>query len=128
MRLSNKAAIVTGGGGWICSAISRKLASEGARVVVADFDASTATLVADEITASGGIALARHVDVTDPESVAAMTRACVDAYGSVDILLNGAGTLIKELFIDTPMTKTGHVAIASTSGLMFELKPRTLAD
>ena len=116
MRLAGKAAIVTGGGGGICSAISKALAREGAKVVVADFDLGTASAVAGEITGSGGAAKAVQVDVTDPASVAAMTKTCRDAFGSVDILLNGAGTLIKELFIDTSLEDFERVMKVNLTG------------
>ena len=68
MRFTDKVAIVTGGGRGIGEGYSKGLATEGARVVVADLNLENAKRVADEINAAGGEAVAVHVDVADPKS------------------------------------------------------------
>lgn len=86
MKLEDRVAIVTGGAQGIGAAIARKLDAEGATVVVADLNRGGA-----EETAKGlrrGMAL--EVDVADPDSVAAMVKAALDAHGRVDVLVNDA--------------------------------------
>jgi NAD(P)-dependent dehydrogenase (short-subunit alcohol dehydrogenase family) len=88
-RLKDKVAIVTGAAQGIGADYGRALAAEGAAVAVTDVLDPEA--VCDEIVASGGRALARQTDVSDPASVAELMRACVEAFGRVDILVNNAG-------------------------------------
>ncbi|MFI9812015.1 3-oxoacyl-ACP reductase [Saccharothrix variisporea] len=85
-RLDGRVAVVTGGGSGIGLASVRRLASEGARVVVADLDAGTGKAAADEVDG-----LFVQVDVTDEEQVSALYQTTVDTYGSVDIAFNNAG-------------------------------------
>jgi 3-oxoacyl-[acyl-carrier protein] reductase len=86
MPLEGKTAIVTGGGSGFGAGIARVFAREGARVMVADINAGAAEAVAAEV---GGIG--QEVDVADGASVAAMTRAALNAWGRIDILVNNAG-------------------------------------
>jgi NAD(P)-dependent dehydrogenase (short-subunit alcohol dehydrogenase family) len=88
-RLKDKVAIVTGAAQGIGADYARALAAEGAAVALADVLDPRA--VCGEIGASGGRALARQTDVSDPASVAELMRACVEAFGHVDILVNNAG-------------------------------------
>jgi NAD(P)-dependent dehydrogenase (short-subunit alcohol dehydrogenase family) len=107
--LEGKVAVVTGGGGVLCGAMSRALGRVGARVAVLDLFPVAAQRVADEIVAAGGKALAVRCDVLDRASVEAAAQHVVAAYGRVDILVNGAGGNKKEattggdlLFFDLP--------------------------
>lgn len=96
--LTNKVAIVTGAGGRgnsIGRAYAFGLANAGASVVVADLNGEGATRVADEITASGGKAIAVQVDITSPSSVKAMTESTVSAFGGIDILVNNAALMVE---------------------------------
>lgn len=90
-RLQGKVAIVTGAGQGIGRGIALRLAREGARVVVAEHNAATATETAAVIAAQGGEALAYPVDVANPAATQAMVAAVVDAFGRIDILVNNAG-------------------------------------
>src|SRR3984885_6351291 len=95
-RLENKVAIVTGAGGRgnsIGRAYALGLAEAGAAVVVADINREGAAAVADETTAAGGEPIAAGVDITKPESVAAMVEAAVGAFGGIDILVNNAALM-----------------------------------
>lgn len=89
--LSGKVAVVTGGGGVLCSGFSKTLAAAGAKVAVCDLRREAAQAVADEITADGGAAIAVEMNVLDIQSVRAARDVIVDALGDVDLLLNGAG-------------------------------------
>ncbi|ONI91330.1 short-chain dehydrogenase [Actinosynnema sp. ALI-1.44] len=94
--LATRIALVTGGGSGIGKAIARRLAAEGACVVVADRDAQSAADVADEI---GGTAVV--ADVTSEDAVAeAVAEACL-AYGGVDLVVNNAGLSVSKSLLDT---------------------------
>ncbi|MEA9984135.1 glucose 1-dehydrogenase [Subtercola sp. RTI3] len=90
-RLTAKTIIVTGGGSGIGAGIARGLAAEGANVVLADLDLEAAHSVVDQITTSGGSALAVRVDVSDRVAVAAGIAATVEKYGRLDAYFNNAG-------------------------------------
>ncbi len=89
--VEGRVAVVTGGGGVLCGAMSRALGRAGARVAVLDLVLEAAQRVADEVTAVGGQAIAARCDVLDKVSVEAAARQVVEAFGRVDILINGAG-------------------------------------
>jgi len=86
MRLQGRVAVVTGGGSGIGLASARRLASEGAHVVVADIDTDSGKVAADEVDG-----LFIRTDVTDPAQVSALFQSAVDTYGSLDIAFNNAG-------------------------------------
>ena len=90
-NLSNKIAVITGGGGVLCSGFAKDLAAQGAKVAILDLNAQAAQAVADEITASGGTAIAVGCNVLEPDSLAAARDAIAQAFGTCDILINGAG-------------------------------------
>lgn len=116
MKLKDKAAIVTGGGGGICSAICEAFAREGARVVVADYKLDIAEAVVARIEKAGGSALALQIDVGDKAEVEAMIETCRKTYGRVDILVNGAGVSINELLIDTSLEDWERVQRVNLTG------------
>ena len=89
--LQGKVAVVTGGGGVLCAAICHGLASAGAKVAVLDLMEPAAQRVAQELTASGGEAMAAKADVLSKESMEAARDAVLARFGRVDILINGAG-------------------------------------
>jgi NAD(P)-dependent dehydrogenase (short-subunit alcohol dehydrogenase family) len=89
--LEGKVAAVTGGGGVLCGAISRALGRAGARVAVLDLFPEAAQRVAGDVTAAGGEALALSCDVLDRGSVEAAAQKVLEAFGRLDILVNGAG-------------------------------------
>jgi NAD(P)-dependent dehydrogenase (short-subunit alcohol dehydrogenase family) len=85
-RLSGRVAVVTGGASGIGLASVRRLASEGARVVVADLNAEAGKRAAEEVS---GLFVA--TDVTDPDAVERLFATANSEYGSVDIAFNNAG-------------------------------------
>jgi NAD(P)-dependent dehydrogenase (short-subunit alcohol dehydrogenase family) len=90
-RLIDKVAIVTGGASGIGQATAKILAAEGAKVVVADFNATGAQAVADAIVATGGTASAIALDATNADSVRAMVEFARRQYGALHILHNNVG-------------------------------------
>lgn len=89
--LTGKTAIVTGGGGVLCSAFAAALAECGAFVAVCDLNYEAANLVAEAINAKGGSAKAFKVNVLDKQSLENASHEIVSERGHVDILINGAG-------------------------------------
>ena len=85
-RLDGRIALVTGAGGGVGKGIARRLAADGAEVIIAEYDAASGQQAADEIVAEGGRARFIAVDVTDRDSVAALMAAA----GPVDVLVNNA--------------------------------------
>ena len=90
--LTEKIALVTGGGRGIGRAICLELAARGATVIVNyNRSAAAAAEVVAQIEAAGGIGKATQADVSDPEQVAAMFKTIASEYGKIDILVNNAG-------------------------------------
>ena len=89
--LADKVAVVTGGGGVLCSSMCRAIAQAGARVMVLDLLEAAARKVADEITAAGGVAIPWQADALNKKSLEKVCEGVLQKFGRVDILINGAG-------------------------------------
>ena len=94
-RLQDRVAIVTGGGHGIGAAYAKRLAEEGAKVVIAELDGAAGERVATEI---GGVAV--RTDVADEQSAKDMARRAVERFGRIDILINNAA-----IFHTVPMSR-----------------------
>ena len=92
-RLLGKVAIVTGSGHGLGAETARVLASQGAKVAVADIELDAARSVAAEIEAQGGQALAVGVDLTSESEIQAMVAKVVARFGRIDVLHNNAAAL-----------------------------------
>ena len=93
MNLQDKVAVVTGSSRGIGAAIARKLAAEGARVVINHrHSAGQAQEVAEAIITAGGQAIVVQADVSDYEQARSLIKAATAAFGGLDILVNNAGT------------------------------------
>ncbi len=84
-------AVITGGGGILCRTICLALARRGLKVAVLDLSAEAAQRVVDEISPTGGEAIAIQTDVLDRLSIESACQAVLARFGRVDILINGAG-------------------------------------
>jgi rhamnulose-1-phosphate aldolase/alcohol dehydrogenase len=98
--LSARVALVTGGGSGIGKAIAKRLADEGACVVVADRASESAAAVADDIGTSD-VAVPVTVDVTDEVQIADAFRVAVLAFGGVDLVVNNAGISVSKPLLET---------------------------
>jgi NAD(P)-dependent dehydrogenase (short-subunit alcohol dehydrogenase family) len=90
-RLEGKVALITGAGAGIGRAAALIFASEGARVVVAEFDPTVGESVVSDIPAAGGTASLAVTDIRDSDSVKAAVATALKAYGRLDVLYNNAG-------------------------------------
>ena len=88
-QLQGKVAIVTGAAGGFGEGIAKLFVAEGARVLIVDLDGAKAQTVAASLGAS---AKAQQCDVAKGSDVHAAVKACVDAFGPPDIVVNNAGT------------------------------------
>ena len=89
--LKGKTAVVTGGGGVLCSAFAQAIAQTGAAVAVLDLNEEAAKKVADRINEDGGKAIGIAANVLEKESLEKAKKIIHDTFGTADILLNGAG-------------------------------------
>ena len=92
MELRDKVAVITGGGRGLGRSIALALAREGARLVLAARTESELNAVRDEVRALGAEVIVVPTDVTDPQQVEELARATLDTFGTVDIVINNAGT------------------------------------
>ncbi len=91
MRIKDKSVIVTGAGGGIGEGIARRLAAEGAKVIVNDIHAALGEKVAADIVQAGGTASFFAADVTKSDQVKALVAAAVQRHGRLDVMVNNAG-------------------------------------
>ncbi len=109
IRLDNRVAIVTGAGRGLGRSHALALAQRGARVLVNDVgaeldgsgaDPAVAGAVVDEIRAAGGVAAANHDSVATPQGARNIVKAALEAFGTVDIVVNNAGAIRKKPFLE----------------------------
>jgi NAD(P)-dependent dehydrogenase (short-subunit alcohol dehydrogenase family) len=114
-RLDGKVAVITGAAGGIGREAALLFSEEGARVCVADVSAEAGGQTAAECRE----AFFQQVDVTDPESVAAMYGATAERYGGIDVLYNNAGIMPAEdaSVLDTEEDAWQRVQDVNTKGV-----------
>lgn len=118
-RLAGKRAIVTGAGAGIGRSIALRLASEGARVAIADVDESAAGKVASEIE---GETLARRTDVTRAAEVEALVAGVVEAWGGLDVMVNNAGVGVAATAVQTTEEDYERVMDVCVRGTLLGMK------
>lgn len=91
MRVKNKSIIVTGSGGGIGEGIAKRLAQEGANIIVNDVNVALGEKVVADILTAGGVASFFAADVTRSDEVRALVQAAVDRHGALDVMINNAG-------------------------------------
>jgi len=83
-RLQDRTVVIAGGGTGIGAGTAKRLAAEGANVVIGDLSAERAETLAEKIRADGGRAIGRAFDMIDESSIASLVRAAVDEFGGLD--------------------------------------------
>ena len=119
-ELDGRVALVTGGGSGIGAGCARRLAADGATVVIADFDLAAAERIAAEI---GDVASAVPVDVRDPAAVDGLVASVATAHGRLDIALNIAGIGgASALPADYPIDAWRDVLDVNLSGVFYSMR------
>jgi len=101
VRLAGKVALVTGAASGLGAETARRLAREGAAVMLSDLNSTAGEAVAAQITASGGCAAFSAQDVSSEDDWAATVTATTGAFGRLDILVNNAGIVGNQLDLMT---------------------------
>ncbi len=117
-RFQDKTVIVTGGGGGIGGATSRRFAQDGARVAVFDMNLEAAEAVAAQIRADGGQAQAFRCDITYRPGVDAAVAAVVERFGPVDVLVNNAGWDVFKPFTKTEPAQWDKLIAINLTGAL----------
>lgn len=102
-RVEGKVAVVTGSTRGIGESIAKRLAAEGAQVIVSGIDDDDGRRVALECREAGGVADYLHADVRRPEECAAAVAVAIERFGRLDILVNNAG-----IFPSLSLSETTH--------------------
>lgn len=119
MRLKDRIAIVTGGGSGLGAGIAKRFAEEGARVMVADINGENAEAVAEEIRQTQAQANAYQLDVTDFEAAGELVATTVEKFGTVDVLVNSAGTSRHMTFLDAKPDEFKQIMAVNLEGTMY---------
>ena len=100
-ELSGRVALIAGGGGEIGGAIARRFAEAGAAIAIADIEREAAEVVAGEITAAGGQAVAVRTNVAVEQDAERAVRHAVEAFGKLTTLVNVAATVTPDGTVET---------------------------
>src|SRR3989454_3589835 len=116
-KLEGKIALVTGGSRGIGAAIAKRLAADGANVVITyTKGADAAASVVKEIERAGRTAIAIQADATDAGAVEAAVERTVATFGRLDVLVNNAGTAIPKTFEETTLEELDRLIDINVRG------------
>jgi NAD(P)-dependent dehydrogenase (short-subunit alcohol dehydrogenase family) len=124
MRLDGKVALITGAGSGMGRVAAQMFASEGARVVVAEFAEAAGTETAGLVTDAGGDATFVQADVSREDDARRMVEEAVARYGRVDVLYNNAGIMPEadHSVIDTDVAIWDQVMAVNLRGVFLGFK------
>ena len=115
-RLTGKTALVTGASQGIGEAIAKRLASEGAKVVVAARNAEKLAALVDAIESAGGRAHALTLDVAEPSSIPERLKALPEDFAAIDILINNARITADNLLLRMSLDDWERVLATNLTG------------
>jgi NAD(P)-dependent dehydrogenase (short-subunit alcohol dehydrogenase family) len=121
--LRGRAAVVTGAGRGLGRSYAIDLARHGASVVVNDMDADVAKLVVDEIADAGGSAVCCVASVASASGGREIVSTALDAFGSVDIVVNNAGQIRPAYFEDMSLDELDQILETHLRGAFFVTQP-----
>ncbi|KAK9860337.1 hypothetical protein WJX84_009855 [Apatococcus fuscideae] len=124
LRFKNLMAVVIGGGSGLGKATSKRLAAEGAHVLVADIDLKSAEKVAEDITAAGGSAETAQVDITQSQQVQKLFQAQAEG---VNVLVSSAGSMWIRPINDITPGDMSRAYGPSVDGLLVAMQEATKA-
>lgn len=123
MTFAGRFAFVTGAASGIGLAIARQLAAGGAGVMLADRNGEAAAAEAAEISRTGGIAIARTLDVSDAADVEAAVAEAVDAFGGLHLAVNNAGIEgSRHLLADYDLDAWDRMMAVNLNGVFFGMR------
>ena len=118
-KLEGKIALITGGSRGIGAAIAKRLAADGANVVITyTKGAEAAASVVKEIERAGRKAIAIQAEATDAGAVEAAVEKTVTTFGRLDVLVNNAGTAIPKTFEETTLEELDRMIAINVRGTL----------
>ncbi len=118
-RFEDRVALVTGGASGIGEAVARRLAAEGARVVIGDIDGARAGALATALAGLGPGALAVRADVSLPADAAMLAKRAAAQWGRLDILVHSAGVGVERSFLETTPEDWRRIIDIDLSGTFY---------
>jgi len=122
-EVAGKSVVITGASRGIGASAAREFAAAGAKVVLAARTKTQIDEIASEIEGAGGIARAVECDVSRYKDVDVLVKGCVDAFGSIDIMINNAGVIEPIGLLATSQPEAwAHAADINYKGVYFGLR------
>ena len=119
MRLQNRVALITGAGSGIGRATALRLAQEGARVAVVDWNETTGPETVQLVKDQGGEAFFVHADVSKVADTERIVTQTVARYGQLNILVNNAAIMVEKTAIDTTEEDWDRIVSVNLKGTFF---------